>query len=269
MPLLLLILTKLTIAATLACNGSPALCERAYNDITYPTTHNSTSTGFFATNQVNGMEKQLNDGIRAFMIDLYQYNDQVYSCHKFCFLGGSPISETLNILKKFLDQNPHEVLTILFESHVTGEKVESSFQNSKLNSYLYDPTHQKHWPTLLELIKANKRLLIFTEIKEGGPSWYSPLWDYAFDTSYSVSDTDNFDCRINRGVQKNPLFILNNFVTNIFGRKMANKKANTFSFIVERAIKCQKALSHRPNFIAVDFYETGEIVKAVNYLNQL
>ncbi|MGI9556450.1 MAG: hypothetical protein ACR2N5_00765, partial [Solirubrobacterales bacterium] len=56
------------------CNGYGELCDRTIDEIAFPATHNSMSAareGYFTANQRNGIGKQLNDGIRALLIDTH------------------------------------------------------------------------------------------------------------------------------------------------------------------------------------------------------
>lgn len=58
-----------------SCNGSPALCSRPLNEVTFPGTHNSfaasTEPGWHFANQTYPIGRQLQDGIRAFLIDIH------------------------------------------------------------------------------------------------------------------------------------------------------------------------------------------------------
>jgi hypothetical protein len=58
-----------------ACNGSPDLCDRRLDEVVFPATHNSYAAadepGWFFANQRFGIERQLEDGIRAFLIDVH------------------------------------------------------------------------------------------------------------------------------------------------------------------------------------------------------
>ena len=58
-----------------SCNGSPALCSRPLNEVTFPGTHNSfaasTEPGWYFANQTYPIGRQLQDGIRAFLIDIH------------------------------------------------------------------------------------------------------------------------------------------------------------------------------------------------------
>jgi hypothetical protein len=56
-----------------SCNGSPKLCDRRLNEVTFPGTHNSMSAadtrGWLFTNQRHDIAHQLDDGIRVLLID--------------------------------------------------------------------------------------------------------------------------------------------------------------------------------------------------------
>lgn len=58
-----------------ACNGYPELCDRRLNEVVFPTTHNSMSgadiPNWLFPNHEKGIQGQLNDGIRAFLIDAH------------------------------------------------------------------------------------------------------------------------------------------------------------------------------------------------------
>ena len=57
------------------CNGSPALCRRRLNEVAFAGTHNSYAAadepGWYFASQRFGIERQLRDGIRAFLIDVH------------------------------------------------------------------------------------------------------------------------------------------------------------------------------------------------------
>ena len=57
------------------CNGDAALCDRRFDQVTFPTSHNSMSGADIADwmfpNQEKGIRTQLEDGIRGFLIDAH------------------------------------------------------------------------------------------------------------------------------------------------------------------------------------------------------
>ena len=59
----------------LSCNGAPELCSRPLNEVIYPGTHNSFAAsdepGWYFANQTYPITRQLQAGIRAFLIDIH------------------------------------------------------------------------------------------------------------------------------------------------------------------------------------------------------
>lgn len=58
-----------------SCNGSPENCSRPINEVIFPGTHNSFAAadepGWYFANQTYPIARQLQDGIRAFLIDIH------------------------------------------------------------------------------------------------------------------------------------------------------------------------------------------------------
>jgi hypothetical protein len=67
--------TPLEPEAPVACNGSTALCDRTLDQVVFPTSHNSMGgadvPGWMFPSQSAGIERQLADGIRGFLIDAH------------------------------------------------------------------------------------------------------------------------------------------------------------------------------------------------------
>ena len=58
------------------CNGMDILCDRPYDEVTFPETHNAFAThadGIFypASNHRSGLDAQWDAGMRAFMLDTH------------------------------------------------------------------------------------------------------------------------------------------------------------------------------------------------------
>jgi hypothetical protein len=64
-----------TIIPREGCNGSRALCAKRLNEVVFPATHNSFSAanrpGWLFANQRYDVQRQLGDGIRAFLLDVH------------------------------------------------------------------------------------------------------------------------------------------------------------------------------------------------------
>ena len=256
------------------CNGSLDLCSKQYNEVAYLTTHNafnSDQDGLFFPNQTYNIASQLNDGVRALMIDVY--NDLfgtpvVY--HSIIALGYIPLSDIFNDIKIFLDNNPNEVITIILECYVTANDIEDEINQSGLSNYLY--THNTVWPTLHNMINNDNRLVIFSDVDDASSSqnWYHYVWEYAVETHYSVGNINDFTCDFNRGDPLNDLFIFNHFVTDAtlgYGLYNESNDVNANPFFINRALNCQTQTNKFPNFVTVDYYELGDGLAVVDQLN--
>lgn len=62
-------------AASGACNGLVVLCDRRLDEVVFPATHNSYAAadepGWIFANHRHGIARQLQDGIRAFLVDIH------------------------------------------------------------------------------------------------------------------------------------------------------------------------------------------------------
>jgi hypothetical protein len=257
------------------CNGYNYLCNRRYNEVAFLTTHNafnSSADDFLLPNQSNGITHQLNEGVRAFMIDVYDLSGEPTVYHGFPYLGTKPLGYDLDQIKNFLDANTSEIVTIIFESYVTSNELETALNNTGLSTYLFAKDPLFLWPTLQEMINEGKRLVVFSENDNGlqGQKWYHYIWDHAVETEFSVNDSSQFICDFNRGDSLNELFILNHFITNgITGTgSPANATiANSNPFLINRINKVISDKNKFPNFLALDFYELGNGIDVVNTLN--
>ena len=91
------------------CNGFDDLCDKRYNEVAYLTTHNSFNSSqdsFLFPNHNTNIKAQLNFGVRAFMIDVYNVNGESVVYHGYSFLGSEPLSTYLDNIKYFLETNP-------------------------------------------------------------------------------------------------------------------------------------------------------------------
>jgi len=71
-----------------------------------------------------------------------------------CGLGKQPLVDGLGEIKPFIDANPGEVVSIIFENHITHAQTAGAFDESRLMDYLYAHEVDAPWPTLGELIEV-------------------------------------------------------------------------------------------------------------------
>lgn len=256
------------------CNGSAALCERPYDEVVFPGTHNSvaaTDSGFPAinANQTHPVLTQLEDGIRVLLLDVAYDGDDTALCHGPCTLASRPHLEVLRELEGFLRANPTEVVTIIYQDSVDPADVEADFAEAGLEDLVY--VHEGGmWPTLGEMVGDDARLVVTAEVGGPPPAWYHHVWDLAFDTPYTFTDVDAFSCAVNRGQPDNSLFLINHWLSTEAGLPDASAatRANALDVLDQRVADCEAATGRRPSFIAVDFYEQGDLFAVVEALNE-
>lgn len=257
------------------CNGSSTLCGKRYDQVAYVTTHNAFNAeedGFNLPNHTYGITRQLNDGVRGLMIDVYDENGVATVYHSVSILGTTPLESNLTEIKDFLDANPNEVVTIIFECYADFVLVEEAFINTDLLPYVHEQESDDPWPTLQEMIDADKRLVVLSDRDDApaGEDWYHYVWEYAVETPFSNNSNSDFTCEFNRGNPDNGLFILNHFATDPnlgIGRTDLSELANEFDFFYNRADECWNTLGKFPNFLTIDFHELGDVFEVADSVN--
>ncbi len=254
----------------LVCNGHAELCDRAFDQVAYATTHNAMSNAeddWIAPNQGRTMWHQLEDGVRGMMLDVHDDDGVTSLCHAVCMLGSRPLTQALIELRMFLDCNPAEVFTIIFEPHVEEAAIAASFEEAGLLPYLHEQALGAPWPTLREMIESGRRLVIFTESSEVTLPWYHYAYAYAWDNDYHNETPSDFDCVPNRGTGDEPIFVLNHFLTNPIAMRSLAEMVNHDPFFIDRVRQCQTETGQLPNFITVDFYDVGDLFSVVETMN--
>lgn len=262
-----------------ACNLHPELCNRQYNQVAYAATHNSQSYSptfnALVANQNHNITQQLTDGIRCLNIDAYLLvNDPyctdsgIYVIHAYPGLGCEPIAKVLGEIKTFLAANPREVLTITIEdTNLSIEQLNIVFEQANLKQYLYKGNTQ-NWATLAQMIDQNQRLVVFANIDNADSiAGFRKNWDYIVDTHYDAQSRADFSCNFYRGNANNALYLVNHFITTLSPNPDSAAVVNANPFLLNRLRNCQQQSGKLPNFVYVDFYDTGDLFAAIDSLN--
>lgn len=257
--------------AETACNGHDALCDRPLDQVTFAGTHNSMSNadaGWLAPNQQHGLTRQLEDGVRALMLDTHEWEGGLYLCHSYCDLGAQPLDEGLGELAAFLADHPREVLLVIFQDGITVEQTVGALEAAGLadQAWAWDPTDPA-LPTLGQLIDADTRLVLSAEFSGPPPGWYHAAWELYFDTPYSFASADDFTCDRNRGEADNPLFLVNHWLSDPLPTQEGAAEVNQAAVLQARAEACEAQWGRRVTFLGVDFYEQGDLFAVVDALN--
>jgi hypothetical protein len=291
---------------TRACNGHPELCSRRYDRVVYAATHNSMSSPDVVRvwpEQDGDIGSQLDAGVRALLIDTHHWtpllsDEQLttaepylppqvakpllatlgplrqaragtFLCHNQCALGAIPLLDALRTLQEFLDENPDEVVTLIIQDAISPAETASAFGAAGLDTYLHEHESGAPWPALGDLIDRGERLVVFAENERPPPAWYHQAFEHTQETPYRFPQPDDFTCAHNRGDPEASLFLLNHWVSrqNAAPDRTTALGVNSHDVIVERARACQRERGLMPNYIAVDFYNLGDLMGAVAALN--
>lgn len=207
-------LPPLVAAATMACNNSPSLCDRAWSNTTQLGCHNSpfvrdaTTDWSYSGNQYYNTTVQLSAGVRFLTGQMHYVNTtaNLHLCHSSCdLLDAGTVSNWLSDIKTWLDDNPYDVVTLLLtnDDDVSTDDIATEFADSGITKYAYTPTDVDAppadgvWPTLAELINNGTRLITFIGSLESVSSSASYLLDqdtFIFSNSYDYTNLTSFSC---------------------------------------------------------------------------
>ncbi len=204
---------------------------------------------------------------------------EVYLCHMFCELGGTPLISVLRDIRDFLVAHPNQVLVVVNEDYVSPKDFVSVVKASGLTKFVYrGPTGAGQWPTLRQMIDSNQRIVFLAENEAGAAPWYHPAYDsITEETPYLFRKVPELtkpaklpaSCAANRGPKQGaPMFLVNGWIsTNPTPLPSNAAKVNAYRPLLRRLRECQRLRHHIPNLVAVDFYREGDVFKAVDALN--
>ncbi|XP_012855273.1 PREDICTED: PI-PLC X domain-containing protein At5g67130-like [Erythranthe guttata] len=271
------------------CNNS-----LPFNKYAFLATHNSfaiegepSHTGvprITPTNQEDTITQQLNNGVRGLMLDIYDYEGDIWLCHSFggrCrdFTAFGPAIDTLKEIEAFMRKNPTEIVTLILQDYVqTPNGLTKVLKKAGLMNYQFPlskmPRNGENWPLVKEMVAKNQRLLIFTSVESKQKSeGIAYQWNYIVETLYGDNGMTSTYC-VNREESSrlndtSKSLVLVNYFGSLPSKKMSCiHNSEDLRKVIET---CHRAAGERwPNFLAVDFYkrsEGGGPFQAVDALN--
>ncbi|CAK9315275.1 unnamed protein product [Citrullus colocynthis] len=273
---------------TSVINGLP------FNKYTWLVTHNSFSIvdappldgvqrlTFY--NQEDTVTNQLRNGVRGLMLDMYDFENDIWLCHSFrgqCFnfTAFQPAINTLREVEAFLTENPTEIVTIIIEDYVhTPKGLTNLFTSAGLDKYWFPvskmPKKGEDWPTVTDMVLQNHRLLVFTSVaSKEAEEGIAYQWKYMLENEPGDPGVVPGSCP-NRRESKplrsrsSSLFLQNYFPTYpVEAEACKEHSAPLFNMIST----CYRASGNiLPNFLAVNFYmrsEGGGVFDALDKIN--
>jgi hypothetical protein len=261
---------------TTACNGHAELCGRAYDQVTFPGTHDSysdTSEGFLAPAQTYPIARQLADGIRVLHFEVHVYEGAVYVCHSLCAIGSRLLSDEMSSISSFVVAHPDDVVTLLLErsdATIAANDIGGVMKASGLVPFLHVQPVGAPWPTLGEMIQKGETLVAFLDNTAGSSeTWLLPRWQLTWETPWDNTTPADFgDCSANRGTMGDGVYVVDTYMEDLIIETAAHAAlVNYDPFLIERLVYCKRATSTLPNFAMVNFYEVSDIFAAVDMLN--
>lgn len=293
---------------TTACNNSPSLCSKPYNSVVHLGAHDSpfvrdATTDFSASgNQYYNSSVQLSAGVRLLSAQVHQSNGQYHLCHSSCdLLDAGILSDWLEEIKAWLDNNANEVVTILLvnSDNATPEELGAHFTTADIKNYAYTPPStgtppaSGAWPTLQELITANTRLMVFVASFDNPStisSEYSYMMDeftFIFENPFSNSNPNDFTCNPDRpsavqgnteaAISSNRMALTNHFLykdglfdiqtPDVDSINTTNSPGNAVGNFGLALSTCNSQYGKVPTFTLVDFFDEGPAINAVDAMN--
>jgi len=272
------------------CNGSSDLCSRRYYQVTFPETHNAHATLdedflVYAANHRSNLSNQYDAGYRAFMIDAHPRLPEATApedtafCHGSsatpfhpCAYGSINAVELLSTLHAKMNETPRDVVTLLLEVAVPFENIEYIFMESGLIERVHVQRMDQAWPTLEQMIDSGRNLVVFVEARaDSSYPWLHDFTAQGWTTDFAESSSADQTCEVYRGDGAQPVWHLNNWLSNEQGLSTWTGAAeiNDYDFLLARALECWEFQGRRPTFIAVDWWTEGDAVAVTQTLNAM
>lgn len=299
-PLVAALSLSLPLLAQAQKTALPVPLDKPLNQLTWTATHNAFAhSTYIARNQDKDIRTQLDDGVGALMLDLWEHEGRVYLCHTACTsLINTRIRTFADVLNAdilpHLRNRPNAILTLFLEDYVSPDKVQAELDAvSGLAGMTFDPSQwpdSREWPTIGQLVARGQRLLIFTGSRSiagdynvpGGKATFMFGQDGTVENYWSLGDTifeHDWSCRTRwghipldakhvdfRGKSWPPLFVMNQFhgLSQTLHARSDNNLSNLWMRVESQ---CRAPSGKTPNFIAVDFYHQGDALEYAATLN--
>ena len=268
--------------------------DRPFDHYLWITTHNAANHGSLLPNQSMDIASQLNRGVRGLMLDIYERDGQLVTCHANCAFHGrkAPLKNDLASVARYLDDHPDAVVTLQLEDHYPRDAMEAfARENEDLFRHSFNPDDARwverkgQWPTLREMIAADQRLLVFTQQSglsgeyAGGVATFLHDQDITSENHWSLGDTifaHDTACRsrwegialdaADQPLGRPRLFVMNHF----HGVPLSTHSGidNRLDTVIERLdTVCLPAAKRMPSYLAIDFIEWGDMLEFAETYN--
>jgi hypothetical protein len=192
-----------------------------------------------------------------------------YLCHGLCEIGASPLQPELVAVRAWLDAHPREVVTFIVEDVVTPADTAAVFDRAGLTPLVDTQDPGQPWPTLGQMIDSGRRVVVMMERHGGGTAypWLLPAFTFIQDTPFTNPTLVDLRCDRKRGTDTSPLLLLNYWLANFDSLVTDARKINALPVLGPYLARCKQERGMLPNFVAVNFFDEGDLFRAVDQLN--
>ncbi|KAF7712809.1 Uncharacterized protein PECH_002593 [Penicillium ucsense] len=283
--------TQAPVKNTRPCNGHPEYCSRSYSNISMVAAHNSpfVRKGNAAANQMLPVTTQLDDGIRMLQFESHYRNGTIMLCHTSCdLLNAGTLESYLTTVNQWVRDNPYDVVTILMvnSDYVDPGNYTTPVMNSGIMDLVYTPPKipmaLHDWPTLSDMIFANKRVVFFLDYQANQTAipWLNDEFSQMWETPFSPTDRQ-FPCTEQRPPDlapkdaKNRMYMANhnlNVELNLGSLSILipnsavineTNAVSGYGSLGRMADNCTAMWNRPPNFLLVDYYNEGNVPGSV------
>ena len=295
---------------TTGCNGRAEYCDRKYDNMTQIGTHGSAFSGIMPSDNQNfDITAQLDAGIRFLQAQTHRglVFGELKLCHTSCMMeDGGALKDYLTTVKKWLEANPHEVVTLLLTNgdYLDVGAFDQVFTKAGITDLVYTPqrappktrhrrgennatsTNPEQWPTLGQMIAKNQRLVVFLDYgaKPTSVPYILNEFAYFWETPYDTTDPTFSQCAIDRpylAADATPaarrdveqrMYIVNHYLdTKVLGMEVPDrrdaKKTNAWESVGRQAGLCERVHGRKPRVVLVDYFDVGGWFRVQDRLN--
>jgi hypothetical protein len=193
-----------------------------------------------------------------------------YLCHGPCEMGATEWEPLMVRVRSWLVAHPREVVTFFIEDEVTPADTAKVFRQAGLLPYVYTPSADGTWPTLGQMIDSGHRLVVEMERQGGGSTypWLMQGFHWVQDNPFGSFSKADLSCAPNRGLPSSPILLINYWLTNDYRTLVTDsRKINPYAVLWPFVARCQQERGMLPNYVAVNFYNEGDVFRVVDQLN--
>ena len=192
-----------------------------------------------------------------------------YLCHGLCEVGATAWDPLMVQVRSWLQAHPREVVTFFIQDAVSPADTAAVFDRAGLLPYVHTQSPGQPWPTLGQMISSGRRVVVLMENHGGGATypWLLQGFDWVQDTPYTNPTVADLSCTHNRGTATSPLFLVNYWLSNFVSLVSDARTVNAYDRLWPYVSTCREQRHHLPNYVAVNYYDQGDLFRVVDQLN--